>query len=147
MVLSPVIQTQTVHETLLGRQDFELRLLETVKKSLQSKIRCDKEYSSTLLGVVAQGQKIEGSDDLLGSVITQSWKTLLEGFEFLAKLVKQNAEAIEINVLDKINQLYLDKKKIKKSYIDEYGKISLQFSKVEFFVFIKFKKIFFFFQN
>lgn len=134
MVLSSLVQGQGAHEALLNRQDFELRLIDIIKKSLQSKVKCDKEYSSALLGVITHGQKVEGDEDFLGSVITQSWKTLLEGFEFLAKLIKQNAESMEIKVLDKLNQVYLDKKKIKKFYLDEYGRISQQFSKVkEFF--------------
>lgn len=130
MVVSSIVPGQGVHEALLNRQDVELRLLDTIRKSLQSKVKCDKEYSSTLLGAVAHGQKVEGDEDFLGSVITQSWKTLLEGFEFLAKLIKQNAESMEQRVLDKLNQLHAEKKKTRKLYLDEYNKMSSQMSKV-----------------
>ncbi|KAK6617552.1 hypothetical protein RUM44_005140 [Polyplax serrata] len=130
MVVSSIVPGQGVHEALLNRQDVELRLLDTIRKSLQSKVKCDKEYSSTLLGAVAHGQKVEGDEDFLGSVITQSWKTLLEGFEFLAKLIKQNAESMEQRVLDKLNQLHAEKKKTRKLYLDEYNKMSSQMSKI-----------------
>ena len=133
MGFSSSLQSQAAHEALLNRQDSELRLLDTMRKSLQLKVKCDREYASSLISAVSQGQKIDGSEDLLGSGVTQAWKSIMEGFEFVAKLIRQNADSIENKVLDKLNQLFLDKRKAKKFYQDEYNRVTSQFSKVGFF--------------
>lgn len=121
---------QAAHEALLNREDSELRLLETMRKCLQLKVKCDRDYASALLAAVSHGQKVDGDDDLLGSGITQAWKSMMEGFEFAAKLVRQNADSVENKVLTKLNELFLDKRKVRKFYQDEHNRISQLFTKV-----------------
>ena len=66
MGFSSALQGQTAHEALLVRQDAELRLLETMKRCLAQKVKCDKEYAIALTTVAQQGLKVDRSDDLQG---------------------------------------------------------------------------------
>lgn len=57
------------HEALLKLQDWELRLLETVKKFMAMRIKSDKEYASTLQNLCNQVDKESTSQlDYVSSV-------------------------------------------------------------------------------
>lgn len=71
MGFSSALQGQTAHEALLVRQDAELRLLETMKRCLAQKVKCDKDYAIALTTVAQQGLKVDRSDDLQGKIAIQ----------------------------------------------------------------------------
>lgn len=71
MGFSTSLQGQSSHEALLGRQDAEIKLLETMKRCLTTKVKSDREYASTISSLSIQGKKVERYDDLAGSLITQ----------------------------------------------------------------------------
>jgi len=51
------------HEALLGVQDYEINLLENVRKCVVSRAKCDREYVSALSSVVASVTQKLGSSD------------------------------------------------------------------------------------
>uniref|UniRef100_A0A1B6KDU2 F-BAR domain-containing protein n=1 Tax=Graphocephala atropunctata TaxID=36148 RepID=A0A1B6KDU2_9HEMI len=133
MGFSTNLQSRGGHEALLGRQEAELRLLESMRRCLLNKVKCDREYSSALCVVSAQAQKVERGDDnnyLSGSLVAQAWKGILEELERVAKLVKSNADTVEKETIEKLNTLYIEKRKARKTYQDEHTRISLQMSNV-----------------
>lgn len=71
MDFSTSLQEQAFHEALLGRQDAEIKLLETMRRCLTSKVKSDREYASTISSLAIQGKKIDRAEDLVGSLITQ----------------------------------------------------------------------------
>lgn len=71
MGFSTSLQGQAAHEALLARQDAEIKLLETMRRCLTMKVKCDREYASTVSSLSVQGKKIERSEDLVGSLIVQ----------------------------------------------------------------------------
>lgn len=54
------------HEALLARQDAELRLMEAMKRSIQAKMKSDREYALALSAAAAQGQKMDKCEELNG---------------------------------------------------------------------------------
>lgn len=72
MGFSSALQSRAAHEALIARQDAELRLMETMKRSIQLKAKCDKEYAISLAAVAQQGLKIDRADEMQGKL----------GFEF-----------------------------------------------------------------
>lgn len=130
MGFSTNLQGRSAHEALLSRQDAELRLLETMKRCLTSKIRCDRDYAMALSSVAAQGLKIDRCDELTGSLITSSWRSIMEELENTGKLIKQNADLIESKALDTLNTMYTEKRKARKMYQEEHTRIAQQFSHV-----------------
>ena len=66
MGFSSALQGRAAHEALLVRQDAELRLLDTMKRCLSQKVKCDKEYAITLAAVSQQGLKIDRAEELQG---------------------------------------------------------------------------------
>lgn len=66
MGFSSALQGRAAHEALLVRQDAELRLLETMKRCMLQKSKCDKEYAIALTAVSQQGLKIDRADELQG---------------------------------------------------------------------------------
>lgn len=69
MGFSSALQGRAAHEALLVRQDAELRLMETMKRCLAQKVKCDKDYAVALSTVAQQGLKIDRSDDLQGTTL------------------------------------------------------------------------------
>lgn len=66
MGFSSALQGRAAHDALLVRQDAELRLLDTMKRCLLQKVKCDKEYAIQLATVSQHGLKIDRADDLHG---------------------------------------------------------------------------------
>lgn len=66
MGFSTALQGRAAHEALIVRQDAELRLMETMKRSIQMKAKCDKEYAIGLIAVAQQGLKIDRADEMQG---------------------------------------------------------------------------------
>ena len=71
MGFSSNLQGQASHEALLARQDAEIKLLETMRRCLTTKVKSDKEYACTISSLSVQGKKIERTEDLAGSTIAQ----------------------------------------------------------------------------
>lgn len=69
MGFSSALQGRAAHEALLVRQDAELRLLDTMKRCITQKAKCDKEYAIALAAVSQQGLKIDRADDLHGKYL------------------------------------------------------------------------------
>lgn len=77
------------HDALLKLQDWELRLLETVKKFMVMRVKSDKEYASTLQNLCNQVDK-ESTCQL--DYISNVSKVRLKYFEF--------GISLEITMLD-----------------------------------------------
>lgn len=66
MGFSANLQGKLAHEALLSRQDTELRLLDSMKRCIVLKVKCDRDYAVALSSVAAQGLKFDRSDELSG---------------------------------------------------------------------------------
>ncbi|CAB3235450.1 unnamed protein product [Arctia plantaginis] len=126
---------RAAHEALLARQDAELRLMETMKRSLQAKMKSDREYALALSAAAAHGQKMDKCEELNGSVIASAWRAMTEEWENISRLIKSNAEALESKALDRLTSLMAERRKSRKAYQEDHTKISSQFTQVctEFF--------------
>lgn len=60
------LQGKGVHEALLARQDAEIRLIETMRRCLSQKAKCDRDYATAMVNVTQTGLKIDRGDDLTG---------------------------------------------------------------------------------
>ncbi|XP_044589788.1 tyrosine-protein kinase Fer isoform X1 [Cotesia glomerata] len=130
MGFSTSLQGQASHEALLGRQDAEIKLLETMKRCLTTKVKSDREYASTISSLSIQGKKVERYDDLAGSLITQSWKDIMDSIDQTARLIKQQADSMESLVVEHIGNLYTERRKARKLYQEEQTWLSNQFQQL-----------------
>ncbi|XP_011305435.1 tyrosine-protein kinase Fps85D isoform X2 [Fopius arisanus] len=130
MGFSTSLQGQASHEALLGRQDAEIKLLETMKRCLTSKVKSDREYASTISSLSSQGKKVERCDDLVGSLITQSWRDIMDCIDQTAKLIKQQADSMENIVIDHINSLHSERRRARKLYQEEQTWLTNQFQQL-----------------
>ncbi|KAJ0177696.1 hypothetical protein K1T71_006569 [Dendrolimus kikuchii] len=121
---------RAAHEALLARQDAELRLMEAMKRSLQAKMKSDREYALALSAAAAQGQKMDKCEELNGSVIASAWRTMTEEWENTSKLIRANAEALESRALDRLITLMTERRKSRKAYQEDHSKISSQFTQL-----------------
>ncbi|XP_029679091.1 tyrosine-protein kinase Fer-like isoform X2 [Formica exsecta] len=129
MGFSTSLQGQASHEALLARQDAEIKLLETMRRCLTMKVKSDREYASTVSSLIVQGKKIERSEDLVGSLIVQSWRDIMDSIDQTAKLIKQQADNIE-NVVDQLNTLYSERRRARKLYQEEQAWLTNQFQQL-----------------
>ncbi|CAH2270009.1 tyrosine-protein kinase Fer isoform X2 [Pararge aegeria] len=121
---------RAAHEALLARQDAELRLMETMKRSLQAKMKSDREYALALSAAAVQGQKMDKCEELHGSVIASAWRTMTEEWENTSRLIKANAEALDSRALDRLITLMTERRKSRKVYQEDHTKISSQFTQL-----------------
>ncbi|XP_046830563.1 tyrosine-protein kinase Fer isoform X2 [Vespa crabro] len=130
MGFSTSLQGQASHEALLGRQDAEIKLLETMRRCLTTKVKSDREYAATISSLTLQGKKIERSEDLVGSLIAQSWKDIMDSIDQTAKLIKQQADSIENIVIERISVLYSERRRARKVYQEEQAWLINQFQQL-----------------
>ncbi|KAG5898585.1 hypothetical protein JTB14_016597 [Gonioctena quinquepunctata] len=128
MGFSTNLQGKIAHDALLSRQDAELRLLESMKRCILLKVKCDRDYAVALSSVASQGLKFDRSEELSGSLVSSSWRNMMEDMDNTAKLIRQNADNIESKCLDALNTLYTDKRKARKAYQEEHTRILHQFT-------------------
>ncbi|XP_031845294.1 tyrosine-protein kinase Fer isoform X5 [Nomia melanderi] len=130
MGFSTSLQGQAFHEALLGRQDAEIKLLETMKRCLTMKIKSDREYASTISSLAVQGKKIERNEDLIGSLIAQSWRDIMDSVDQTAKLIKQQADQVESVAVEHITTLCSERRKARKLYQEEQTWLNNQFQQL-----------------
>lgn len=130
MGFSTSLQGQSSHEALLARQDAEIKLLETMRRCLTIKVKSDREYASTISSLTMQGKKIERNEDLVGSLIAQSWRDIMDSIDQTAKLIKQQADSIEAIVVEHIMTLYSERRRARKVYQEEQTWLNNQFQQL-----------------
>lgn len=57
---------------------------------------------------------------------------MMEELENTGKVIKSNADAVEVAALDKLNTLYSEKRKCRKAYQEEHTRLVSQISQVLF---------------
>ncbi|CAH0559325.1 unnamed protein product [Brassicogethes aeneus] len=128
MGFSVHLQGKIAHEALLSRQDAEIRLMDSMKRWIVNKVKCDRDYAISLSSTAAQGLKTTPGDDLAGSLVATSWRSIMEELDNTAKQIRQNADSIESKALDALNSLNVEKRKVRKLYQEEHTRILLQFT-------------------
>ncbi|XP_054842238.1 tyrosine-protein kinase Fer [Eublepharis macularius] len=118
------------HEALLKLQDWELRLLEMVKKFMSMRIKSDKEYASTLQNLCNQVDKESTSQLDYVSNVSKSWLLIVQQTEQLSKIMKSHAEDLNAGPLHRLTMMIKDKQQIKKSYIGGHQQIEAEMFKV-----------------
>jgi tyrosine-protein kinase Fer len=125
MGFSASLQGKNSHEALLVRQDAELKILEHLKRWLVQKIKCDRDYAAALSSLTSVTSKFDKSDEELnGSLLSKAIHTAIENTEAIATLLKQNADFLSNNTLEKLNAILKDKLSSRKFYQEEYNRLS-----------------------
>ncbi|XP_074057167.1 tyrosine-protein kinase Fer isoform X2 [Macrotis lagotis] len=118
------------HDALLKLQDWELRLLETVKKFMAMRIKSDKEYASTLQNLCNQIDKESTAHMNYVSNVSQTWLLMIQQTEQLSKIMKTHAEDLNSGPLHRLTMMIKDKQQVKKSYIGVHQQIEADMFKV-----------------
>ncbi|XP_023368489.1 tyrosine-protein kinase Fer [Otolemur garnettii] len=118
------------HEAVLKLQDWELRLLETVKKFMALRIKSDKEYASTLQNLCNQVDKESTVQMNYVSNVSKSWLLMIQQTEQLSRIMKTHAEDLNSGPLHRLTLMIKDKQQVKKSYIGVHQQIEAEMIKV-----------------
>nr|XP_048705460.1 tyrosine-protein kinase Fer isoform X3 [Caretta caretta] len=118
------------HDALLKLQDWELRLLETVKKFMAMRVKSDKEYASTLQNLCNQVDKESTSQLDYISNVSKSWLLMVQQTEQLSRIMKTHAEDLNSGPLHRLTMMIKDKQQVKKSYIGVHQQIEAEMFKV-----------------
>ncbi|KAG8236736.1 hypothetical protein J437_LFUL014233 [Ladona fulva] len=132
MGFSTTLQGKSAHEALLGRQDAEIRLMDTMRRCLLLRAKCDREYAAALSSVSTQGLRgaLENQELLAGSLIAKAWRNSMEEIENFGRLVRQNADQLEGGAVKQLQKLQVDQRKNRKEYRDEHLRISAMFTQL-----------------
>ncbi|XP_007950777.1 tyrosine-protein kinase Fer [Orycteropus afer afer] len=118
------------HEAVLKLQDWELRLLETVKKFMALRIKSDKEYATTLQNLCNQVDKESTVQMNYVSNVSKSWLLMIEQTEQLSRIMKTHAEDLNSGPLHRLTMMIKDKQQVKKSYVGVHQQIEAEMIKV-----------------
>ncbi|KAM9440974.1 tyrosine-protein kinase Fer isoform 4-T5 [Clarias gariepinus] len=119
------------HEGLIKLQDWELRLLDTVKRFMTLRVKSDKEYASLLLNITQQVDKQDNSSQIhYISTVSKSWAQMVQQTEQLSKIMKSHAEELNSGPLHRLTMMIKDKQQVKKSYQSIHQQIEFELNKV-----------------
>uniref|UniRef100_A0A672K4F1 Tyrosine-protein kinase n=1 Tax=Sinocyclocheilus grahami TaxID=75366 RepID=A0A672K4F1_SINGR len=119
------------HEGLVKLQDWELKLLETVKRFMTLRVKSDKEYASLLLNISQQVDKHDNSSQIhYISTVSKSWTHMVQQTEQLSKIMKCHAEELNSGPLHRLTMMIKDKQQVKKSYQSLHQQIESEMHKV-----------------
>ena len=62
MAFGTELQGRASHEALLAVQDFEIRLVDNIRKCVLQRIKSDRDYATSLSTMVSMAQKSDGSE-------------------------------------------------------------------------------------
>lgn len=102
------------HEGLLKLQDWELKLLETVKRFMTLRVKSDKDYAALLLSMTQQTEKHEAADYV--STVSKSWSQVIRQTEALGRVMRSHADDLNSGPVHRLATLIRDKQQVKKSY-------------------------------
>ena len=105
MGFSSSLQGSPSHDAILQRVDGELRLLENMKRCLTARVKADREYAIALNSFVLQSQKFDAQIQC-GSYVAKSWAVFVDETEKMSKCIKESADNLANNILEKLNLLY-----------------------------------------
>ena len=70
-----------------------------------------------------QSQKFDGQVGVqCGSHVAKSWSVFIEETDKMSKMVKEMADSLATSTLEKLNNLYLEKKTNRKQHQEEYAR-------------------------
>nr|XP_033785036.1 tyrosine-protein kinase Fer [Geotrypetes seraphini]XP_033785037.1 tyrosine-protein kinase Fer [Geotrypetes seraphini] len=118
------------HDALLKLQDWELRLLETVKKFMTLRIKSDKDYASTLQSLCNQVDRESSLQLDYISNLSKSWLHMVQQTEQLSRIMKTHAEDLNSGPLHRLTLMIKDKQQVKKSYASIHQQIEAEMWKV-----------------
>ncbi|XP_022701492.1 tyrosine-protein kinase Fer-like isoform X3 [Varroa jacobsoni] len=119
------------HDALLNVQDAEIELLEHLRRCVQIKVKADREYSLAMTSMFVQAGKLNGNlEELRGSLIKKAWDTIVETTETIGRIVRQNADFLAANTLESITNLILEKKALRKVYMEEHHRIHAELTRL-----------------
>nr|CAM15224.1 novel protein similar to vertebrate fer (fps/fes related) tyrosine kinase (phosphoprotein NCP94) (FER) [Danio rerio] len=119
------------HEGLMKLQDWELKLLETVKRFMTLRVKSDKEYASLLINISQQVDKHDNSSQIhYVSHVSKSWTHMVQQTEQLSKIMKCHAEELNSGPLHRLTMMIKDKQQVKKSYQSLHQQIESEMNKV-----------------
>nr|XP_009858066.1 tyrosine-protein kinase Fer isoform X1 [Ciona intestinalis] len=115
------------HEALIRLQDYEIKLLEVIKKTILGRIEHDRKYSNMLSQLANHGLKIENS--MFQSPIFNAWKEIVHSMLQTSHCIKKSADFMQSSTLDKVTALIKDKTTIRKNYTENRERIDHKFVK------------------
>ncbi|KAK2717225.1 hypothetical protein QYM36_007368 [Artemia franciscana] len=99
--------------------DYDLKVLESVKKFVETRSKNEKELVTTLTSIVKNNlNRLSKNGDSTNKV-----RTFIDDAESLIAIVRNSFELIESTILDKINQLIVSVRDNKKAINDECNRI------------------------
>ena len=119
-----------VMEKVLSLQEEELKFLDSIRNCINMRIKCDREYSQSLLAVSICAQKCHFSDDIGKTNIGNVWLTIANEMETLSKLMATSAEEMTHEVLELMDEMVAEKKALRKSMIEEHNRYSSKLDNV-----------------
>ncbi|KAK3882689.1 hypothetical protein Pcinc_012939 [Petrolisthes cinctipes] len=128
MGFSAALQGESSHAALLTRQDGELRLLDTMRRVLVARAKCDRDYAAALTHLAHTAAKMDNNDvdgALDQSQLHKAWRVMVEGLEEWSSRITnevsrlQEAVGKSKNNYEQALELY---KTSKTKYEDQYLK-------------------------
>ncbi|XP_062844350.1 tyrosine-protein kinase Fer isoform X2 [Trichomycterus rosablanca] len=119
------------HEVLIKLQDWELKLLETVKRFMTLRVKSDKEYASLLFNISQQVDKQDNCTQIhYISTVSKAWNHMVQQTEQLSKIMRSHAEELNSGPLHRLTMMIKDKQQVKRSYQSIHQQIESELNKV-----------------
>uniref|UniRef100_H2YD17 Tyrosine-protein kinase n=1 Tax=Ciona savignyi TaxID=51511 RepID=H2YD17_CIOSA len=115
------------HDALIRLQDYELKFLEIIRKTVVGRIEHDRKYANSLSQLANTSIKIENA--MYGSPLYNAWKEIAHSLSQTSLCLKKSTDFLQSSTLDKVVALTKDKTALRKYYIEHRERIDHKFVK------------------
>ncbi|RWS30425.1 Tyrosine-protein kinase Fer-like protein [Leptotrombidium deliense] len=116
------------NDDLLSIQETELKLLENMRHCVSNRVKCDREYASSLQAISGYALKLDNIRPPKSSFL-HVWHIISQETETLSKSIRKRCDTLGEEVLDSLDSLISERKTLKKSYFDECNKVLGEYEK------------------
>ncbi|KAK8754341.1 hypothetical protein OTU49_015674 [Cherax quadricarinatus] len=132
MGFSASLQGERSHTALLARQDAELRLLDTMRRVLVARAKCDRDYAAALTHLAHTAAKMDAPDNILDdSHLHKAWRIMVEGLDEWSSIMRQNADTLVLDTVEKLAALITEKRASRKVYYEEHQRITNEVTRLQ----------------
>ncbi|XP_045603848.1 tyrosine-protein kinase Fer isoform X3 [Procambarus clarkii] len=132
MGFSASLQGERSHAALLARQDAELRLLDTMRRVLVARAKCDRDYAAALTHLAHTAAKMDAPDNVLDdSHLHKAWRIMVEGLDEWSSIMRQNADTLVLDTVEKLAALITEKRASRKVYYEEHQRITNEVTRLQ----------------
>ncbi|KAI1298735.1 Tyrosine-protein kinase Fer [Halotydeus destructor] len=124
-------KNESICSNVLSAYDSDIRLLDNVRTCIVLRIKCDREYATSLQLIAGNAGKKDLMRNTNQSSLAAAWSVIGQETETLSKLIRKRTDIMTKEVLEPLDKFTEEVKVTRKVFSDEKGKLDAEVHKAK----------------